>query len=75
MHHRTPMLPGTGPTYVFSLFEYLTESIAITDSMFNCDNFFTKKAVDLTEIERTKKLVSTKFCCASNANIQNVKKK
>ena len=42
---------------VFSLFEYLDEAIAITDSMFNFGKFFTKKTAitfDLTKIERKK---------------------
>ena len=54
----------------------LTQSIAITDSMFNFGHFFYKNAItfDLTEIERRKKyLVGMKFCCASNAAIKNVK--
>ena len=39
---------------VFSLFEYLDHSIAITDSMFNFGKCFTKSAItfDLTKIER-----------------------
>ena len=54
----------------------LTQSIAITDSMFNFGNFLTKNAItfDQKEIERKKKyLVGMKFCCASNAAIKNVK--
>ena len=44
---------------VFSLFFSLTKSIAITDSMFNFGNFFTKKTAitfDLTKIERKKNI-------------------
>ena len=54
----------------------LTQSIAITDSMFNFGNFLTKNAItfDQKEIERKKLyLVGMKFCCASNAAIKNVK--
>ena len=54
----------------------LTQSIAITDSMFNFGNFLTKNAItfDPNEIERKKiYLVSMKFHCASNAAIKNVK--
>ena len=54
----------------------LTQSIAITDSMFNFGNLLTKNAItfDQKEIERKKKyLVGIKFCCASNAAIKNVK--
>ena len=54
----------------------LTQSIAITDSMFNFGNFLTKNALtfDQKEIERKKRyLVGIKFCCASNAAIKNVK--
>ena len=54
----------------------LTQSIAITDSMFNFGNFLTKNAItfDPNEIERKKiYLVSMKFRCASNAAIKNVK--
>ena len=54
----------------------LTQSIAITDSMFNFGNFLTKNAItfDPKEIERKKiYLVSMKFRCASNAAIKNVK--
>ena len=62
---------------VFSLFEYLnTQSIAITDSMFNFGNFLTKNAItfDPKEIKRKKMyLVGMKFRCASNAAIKNVK--
>ena len=53
----------------------LTQSIAITDSMFNFGNFLTKNAItfDPKEIERKKiYLVGMKFCCASNAAIKNV---
>ena len=53
----------------------LTQSIAITDSMFNFGNFLTKNAItfDQKEIERKKRyLVYMKFCCASNAAIKNV---
>ena len=41
---------------VFSLFEYLDKSIAITDSVFSFGNFFTQKNItfDLTKIEREK---------------------
>ena len=59
----------------------LTQSIAITDSMFNFGNFLTKNAItfDPKEIERKKMyLVGMKFRCASNAAIkkcQNRKKK
>ena len=61
---------------VFSFLNILTQSIAITDSMFNFDNFLTKNAItfDQKEIERKKLyLVVMKFCCASNAAIKNVK--
>ena len=54
----------------------LTQSIAITDSMFNFGNFLTKNAItfDQKEIERKKRyLVGMKFCCASDAAIKNVK--
>ena len=54
----------------------LTQSIAITDSMFNFGNFLTKNAItfDQKEIERKKIYhVGMKFCCASNAAIKNVK--
>ena len=54
----------------------MTQSIAITDSMFNFGNFLTKNAItfDQKEIERKKRyLVRIKFCCASNAAIKNVK--
>ena len=54
----------------------LTQSIAITDSMYNFGNFLTKNAItfDKKEIERKKvHLVSMKFRCASNAAIKNVK--
>ena len=54
----------------------LTQSIAITDSMFNFGKFLTKNAInfDLTEVERKNKcLVDIKFCCASNAALKNVK--
>ena len=54
----------------------LTQSIAITDSMFNFGNFLTKNAItfDLKVIERKKiYLVGMKFRCASNAAIKNVK--
>ena len=54
------------------LLNILTQSIAITDSMFHFSKFLTKNDItfDLTEIERKKRyLVSMKFCCASNAAI------
>ena len=54
----------------------LTQSIAITDSMFNFGSFVTKNAItfDQKEIERKKLyLVGMKFSCASNAAIKNVK--
>ena len=57
---------------VFSL-NILTQSIAITVSMFNFGNFLTKNAItfDQKEIERKKGyLVRMKFCCASNAVIK-----
>ena len=44
--------------------------------MFNFGNFLTKNAItfDQEEIERKKRyLVGMKFCCASNAAIENVK--
>ena len=43
---------------VFSLFEYLAKSIAITDSMFKFGKFFTKNAItfDLTKIKRKKNI-------------------
>ena len=61
---------------VFSLFEYLPQSIAITDSMFNFGNFLTENVLtfDQKEIERKKRhLVGMKFCCASNAARKKVK--
>ena len=54
----------------------LTQSIAITDSMFNFGKVLTKYAItfDLTEIEKKYRyLVRMKFCCASNAAIKTVK--
>ena len=54
----------------------LTQSIAITDSMFSFGNFLTKNAItfDQKEMKRKKRyLVGMKFCCASNAAIKNVK--
>ena len=54
----------------------LTQSIAMTNSMFNFGNCFTKNAItfDQKEIERKKKyLVSMKFCYASNAAIKKFK--
>ena len=54
----------------------LAQSMAITDSMFNFGNFCQKnvKTFDQKEIERKKYImVGIKFCCASNAAIQNVK--
>ena len=60
----------------FSFLNILTQSIAITDSMFNFGNFLTKNAItfDQKEIERKKLyLVGMKFRCASNAAIKNVK--
>ena len=54
----------------------LTQSIAITDSMFNFGNFLTKNAITFDEkvIERKQNyLVIMKFCCASNAAIKKVK--
>ena len=54
----------------------LTQSIAITDSMFNFGDFLTKNAItfDQKEIERKKRYhVHMKFCCASNAAIKNFK--
>ena len=54
----------------------VTQSIAITDSMFNFGNFLTKNAItfDQKEIGRKKLyLVGMKFRCASNAAIKNVK--
>ena len=54
----------------------LTQSIAITDSMFNFGNFLTKNATtfDQKEIERKKRYLDCmKFCCVSNAAIKNVK--
>ena len=51
----------------------LTQSIAITDSMFNFGNFLTKNAItfDQKEIERKKiYLVCMKVRCASNAAIK-----
>ena len=55
----------------------LTQSIAITDSMFNFGNFLTKNAItfDPKEIERKKMyLVGMKFRCASNAAIKKMSK-
>ena len=54
----------------------MTQSIAITDSMFNFGNFLTKNTItfDHKEIERKKwYIVGMKICCASNAAIKNVK--
>ena len=54
----------------------LTQSIAITDSMFSFGNFLTKNPITFyqKEIERKKLYhVSMKFRCASNAAIKNVK--
>ena len=54
----------------------LTQSIAITNSIFNFGNFLTKNAItfDPKDIERKKLyLVGMKFRCASNAVIKNVK--
>ena len=54
----------------------LTQSIVITDSMFNFGDFLTKSAItfDQKKIERNKRyLVSMKFYCASNAAIKNIK--
>ena len=54
----------------------LTQSIAITNSMFNFGNFLTKNALtfDEKEIERKKLyLVGMKFRCASNAAIKKFK--
>ena len=54
----------------------LTQSIAITNNMFNFGIFLTKNAItfDQKEIERKKQyLVRMKCCCASNAAIENVK--
>ena len=61
---------------VFIYLNILTQSIAITDSMFNRGNFLTKNAItfDPKEIERKKRyLVRMKFRCVSNAVIKNVK--
>ena len=62
---------------VFSLFlNIMTKSIAITDSMFNFGNFFTKNAItfDLTMIERKKLyFICMTFCCASNGAIKHLK--
>ena len=62
---------------VLDYLNILTQSNAITDSMFNVGNFLTKNAItfDQKEIERKKAyLVGMKFCCASNAAaIKNVK--
>ena len=54
----------------------MTQSIAITDSMFNFGNFLTKNAItfDQKEIERKKLyLVGMKFRCLSNPAVKNVK--
>ena len=53
----------------------LTQSFAITDSMFKFGNFLTKNAItfDQKEIERKKYLVGMKFYCAFNAAIKNGK--
>ena len=65
----------------FVYLNILTQSVAITDSMFNFDNFLTKKTLltfDQKEIEKKRYLVGMKFCCASNAAIkkcQNREKK
>ena len=65
----------------FVYLNILTQSVAITDSMFNFDNFLTKKTLltfDQKEIEKKRYLVGMKLCCASNAAIkkcQNRKKK
>ena len=82
VYHSLLKLPGTGSTFSRSIFLFLvylnilTQSIAITDSMFNFGNFLTKNAItfDQKEIERKKRhLVSMKFCCASNTAIKSVK--
>ena len=57
-------------------FNILTQSIAITDSMFNFGNFFMKNAItfDQKDIDRKKKyIVVMKFCCTSNAAIKKFK--
>ena len=54
----------------------LTQSIAITDNMFNFGNILTKNAItfDQKEIERKKRYHGgMKFCCASNAAIKKFK--
>ena len=54
----------------------LTQSIAITDSVFNFGNFLTKNAITFDQKEIVKKklyLVGMKFCCASNAAKKKVK--
>ena len=61
---------------VLVYFNILTQSIAITDSMFNLATFSQKKAktFDLTKIERKKLyFASMKFCCPSNAAIKYFK--
>ena len=47
---------------VCSLFDYLTKSIAITDSMFNFGKFFTKNVITFAHL-----------CYASNSAIKNLK--
>ena len=62
--------------FFFVYLNILTQSIAITDSMFNFGNFLTKKRCNFgSKRDRKKKryLVGMKFCCASNAAIKNVK--
>ena len=52
--------------------DILTQSIAITDSMFNFGKFLTKIVITF---DRKKKryFMNMKFFCASNAAIKNVK--
>ena len=54
----------------------LTQSIAITDSMFNFGNFLTKKRYNFwSKRDKKKKIyhVGMKFRCASKAALKNVK--
>ena len=54
----------------------LTQSFAITESMFNSGKYFTKNAINfvLTEMEKVKiYFIGLKLCCASNAATKNGK--
>ena len=58
---------------VFNLFDILTQSIAITVSMLNFGNIFTKKnAINFYLTEIKKYIIWLKLCCVSNNTIKNV---